>query len=439
VIPVLASILILVTLFSGLFINQAFAITQVDNGVQSSSPITTVSLTQEAGSIGGGNLFRTTAGFSVPAGDTIQIARFNFITDHPDHDAGNVIAHLYDQDLNHVATSDIQLIDDEKGDVLYEFTFNHVVGAGTETVFVVLQLEGVFDQTHGISKVVSNLQDDAGHTLFQDNCGCEEGTVYPNPEDPFVDRIDFTGAVGKAMWTELDIISILDLDGGSSSAYEVPTIGLNNKGMPVVKCGVMFDLTCFDITSKFHYEFELYEMMSGTHSIAITTYCAQGVDKCNYTAIGIMPYSEDWNNPTWKIEVHKDHLGNLTLVKNDPEGFLGEVTVTANVVGGKFWLVTFTVEFMNKDTEPMKFAVQVRDIKHGVQNTYLNEGVQFKDADAYPYVETAYEKPLKVKSLCIEDDVFHRYTCAFEKVKEWTIRNAEETMRQILNNEYTYK
>jgi len=226
---------------------------------------------------------------------------------------------------------------------------------------------------------------------------------------------------------------------GNGGPYEVPTIGLNNKGMPVVKCGVMFDTTCFDITSKFHFEFELYEMMSGTHTISITTYCAQGVDKCNYVALAIMPYSEDMNNATWKIELHKDHLGNLTPVLYDPEGFIVNYTVTAQVVGDKFWLVSFTIEFANKDTDPMKFGIQVRDNKHGVQNTYLNEGVQFKDAHAYPYIETAFEAPLEVEPLCIGEDVFHRGNCAFDKVKEWATGNAEETMRQIMNNEYTYK
>jgi len=207
----------------------------------------------------------------------------------------------------------------------------------------------------------------------------------------------------------------------------------------MVKCGVMFDTTCFDITSKFHYEFKLYEMMSGTHTISITTYCSQGVDKCSYVALAVMPYSEDMNNATWKIELHKDHLGNLTPVIYDPEGFLGEVTVTAQIVGGKFWLVSFTIDFKNKDTDPMKFGIQVRDNKHGVQNTYLNEGVLFKDAHAYPYIETAFEAPLEVEPLCIGEDVNHRGNCAFDKVKEWATNNAEETMRQMLNNEYTYK
>ena len=85
------------------------------------------------------------------------------------------------------------------------------------------------------------------------------------------------------------------------------------------------------------------------------------------------------------------------------------------------------------------FVLEVRDSEDGVQITILNEGIEIKDAHAYPYVETAFEAPLKVESLCIGEDVMHRHTCAFDKVKEWATNNAEETMRQILNNEYTYK
>ena len=227
--------------------------------------------------------------------------------------------------------------------------------------------------------------------------------------------------------------------GGKSSAYQGPTIGVNNKGMLIVTCGLFFDGICYDITSKFHYEFKLYEMMSGLHTISVTSYCAQGVVKCNYVAIGIMPYSENMNNPTWKIELKKDHLGNLTPVIYDPEGFIGEVTITSQIVDGKFLLVSFTIEFKNKDTGPMKFVVEVRDNKNGRQITEFNEGVEIIDAHAYPYVETAFEEPLVVEPLCIGEDVFHRNTCAFDKVKEWATNNAEETLRQMLNNEYIYK
>jgi len=176
--------------------------------------------------------------------------------------------------------------------------------------------------------------------------------------------------------------------------------------------------------------------MSGTHTISITTYCSQGVDKCNYVSVGISPNYEDINNQIWKVSMKKDHLGNWTLEKHGSS--VGEVSATAQTVG-TFVLVSFTIEFLNIDSGQNYVVIEVRDSEGGVQITILNEGVEIKDADAYPYVETAFEAPLVVEPLCIGEDVFHRGTCAFDKVKEWATNNAEETMRQILNNEYTYK
>ncbi len=226
----------------------------------------------------------------------------------------------------------------------------------------------------------------------------------------------------------------------SSGPHEPPTIGKNLAGTKqMVNNGLCINADCFTVTKKFHEEFKLYEMMSGTHTISITTFCAQGVEKCNYVAIGIMPYTDDMNNAKWKIELQKDHLGNLTPVITDPEGYLGEVTVTANIIGGKFWIVSFTIEFKNIGTDPMKVGVQVRDNKKGTRNFYFNEGIKFIDAHAYPSIETKFEAPLKVEPLCIGEDVFHRHNCAFDKVKDWATNNAEETLRQMQNNEYIYK
>ena len=87
----------------------------------------------------------------------------------------------------------------------------------------------------------------------------------------------------------------------------------------------------------------------------------------------------------------------------------------------------------------MKFVVEVRDSKGGKQLTEMNEGIRIRDAHAYPYIETAFEKPLEIEPLCIGEDANDRYTCAFKKVRDWATKNAEETLKQMQNNEYTYK
>ena len=223
---------------------------------------------------------------------------------------------------------------------------------------------------------------------------------------------------------------------GGSDFNEPPTLGMNLAGQKLlVRCGVNFDGNCFDITSGYHEEFKLYEMMSGQHTISITMYCNQGVQQCNYVGIGIMPYSEFNTNPTWWIEITKNLGGQWTKTIKDPQGFLGIVTITTQIVDEKFQVVSFTIEFKNKDTDPMKVGIQLRDSNNGVRNWYLNEGVKFTDSDAYPYVQSEFEPPLKVEALCLNENPNHRYSCAFEKVRQLTIKNAEYVLNKMLKNE----
>ncbi len=227
--------------------------------------------------------------------------------------------------------------------------------------------------------------------------------------------------------------------GGGSNISEPPTIGKSlDQTRQLVEKGFCIDSDCFTVTKLFHEEFKLYEMMTGTHTITTTIYCAHGVDKCRYAAIGIMPYDKDMNDAVWKIEFIRDHFDNWKTIIEDPEGFLGDVIVNAEIVDKKFLLVDYTIEFKNKETPPMKVGVQLRDNQEGVRNFYFNDGIKFNDSDAYPYVQTFYEKPLEVEPLCLNEDSSHRHSCAFDKVREWAIEKAEQVLRQMMNNQYVY-
>jgi len=52
--------------------------------------------------------------------------------------------------------------------------------------------------------------------------------------------------------------------------------------------------------------------------------------------------------------------------------------------------------------------------------------------------ETSYEPPLEIAPLCLNENPNKRYTCAFDKVKDWTIKNAEEKLKEIYDN-HNYK
>jgi len=221
--------------------------------------------------------------------------------------------------------------------------------------------------------------------------------------------------------------------------HEPPTIGKNLAGTKqMVNNGFCIDADCFTVTKLFHEEFKLYEMMSGTHTLSTLVYCAQGVGHCNYSAIGIMPYDKDMNDAVWKIEMKGNHLGEWTPVIYDPEGFLGEVTITTQIVNDKFLSVSYTIEFKNKQTPPMKVGVQLRDDKHGVRNFYFNEGIQLNDSDAYPYVETLFEESLKVEMPCINPQPHDRDSCGFELVRDWTQKKALDLLNDMQNGNYIY-
>ncbi len=115
------------------------------------------------------------------------------------------------------------------------------------------------------------------------------------------------------------------------------------------------------------------------------------------------------------------------------------MTVTTQIIDDKFWIVSFTVDFKNKDTGPMMFGFQSRDTYNAVRNWYLNEGVEFKDSDAYPSIVTEFEKSLEIDSLCLNEDPTYRNSCAFAEIRDRAIQLAEETLRQMLNGEYRYK
>ena len=226
-------------------------------------------------------------------------------------------------------------------------------------------------------------------------------------------------------------------DPTGSSSHEPPTIGPNlaRTIQHVGNGGIAIDGNSFLVTKPFHQEFELYEMLTGQHTISNIVYCPRGVDSCNYIAIGVTPYEGTIDDAIWWIEMKKDLVGSWQVKVYDNTGKIGQpVTFTAQPIDNYRLATSLTVPFNNVDTPPLKLWVQVRDNYNGVRNFYFNEGVQFKDADGYPYVETKYEPPLKTEPLCINEKSDHRNSCAFEKVREWTTKNAEQILHEIMEN-----
>ena len=217
----------------------------------------------------------------------------------------------------------------------------------------------------------------------------------------------------------------------NSGSYEDPTIGKSNDGRQMVENGICIDIKCWTVTADFYQEFKLVEMLSdSTHTISATVFCQSGVNKCNYVAFGVSPYGTNINDSVWKVILQKDHLDNWTMTVVDTDGYLGEVTSTTQIVDNRHLQASATIEF-KKPTPGMILNVEVRDSNGGYRDFKFNDGVSIVDAYAYPSVETAYEDPIETKPLCLNENSNKRYTCAFDMVRDWTIKNAESALEEI--------
>jgi len=220
--------------------------------------------------------------------------------------------------------------------------------------------------------------------------------------------------------------------GSSSNSYQDPTIGKSRNGIQQVENGICIDIQCWTVTADYQQDFELVEMLSDSvHTISTTVFCQKGVTKCNYIAFGVSPYGTNINDSIWKIILQKDHLGKWTMTVIDPDGYLSDVTSTTQIVNdGKHLSVSVTALFM-KPTPGMILNIEVRDSGGGYRDFKFNDGVAVIDKYAYPTIETSYDDPLEVNPLCINENANKRYTCAFDLVIAWTIKNAEKALDEI--------
>jgi len=218
----------------------------------------------------------------------------------------------------------------------------------------------------------------------------------------------------------------------SSTAYEDPTIGKSHNGKQLVENGICIDIQCWTVTAAYHQDFELVEMLSdSTHTISTTVFCQHGVNKCNYVAFGVSPYGTNINDSVWKVILQKDHLDNWTMTIIDPDGYLGDVTSTTQIVNDRKHLGASISALFIKPTPGMILNIEVRDSGGGYRDFKFNDGITIADAYAYPSIQTSYESPLEIKPLCLNENPNKRYTCAFEKVREWTIKNAEKALSEL--------
>jgi len=254
---------------------------------------------------------------------------------------------------------------------------------------------------------------------------------------------------GQELEVDFDEESLVCVGGTSgSSGHEPPTIGRSLDGVrQVVDGGISVDAQTWTVTQGYHQEFELLQMLTSPHTISNVIHCAKGVEYCNYIAVGFMGLTDDFNNPVMTVSASKDHLGAWTIDWYDPDNYIADpgdaspkdIVFVPQIIDNKLLGTSFTIDFNNKDTGQLKMGIQVRDSYNGVRNFFFNEGVEFVDADAYPSVEAAYDAPLEVEPVCFGQNNPDRNSCQFAKMQEWATANAEETLRQMMGNQYEYE
>ena len=82
------------------------------------------------------------------------------------------------------------------------------------------------------------------------------------------EEIRITQAQLKIPGAETIIIPVVKKKGGSVP-YEPPTIGRSlDSSKQMVENGICIDIDCWTVTQGYHQEFELYEMLTGNHTIS---------------------------------------------------------------------------------------------------------------------------------------------------------------------------
>ncbi len=116
------------------------------------------------------------------------------------------------------------------------------------------------------------------------------------------------------------------------------------------------------------------------------------------------------------------------MTKDDPDGYLGDVDCSAQILSEKYWATSCTIDFLLSTPGGMMLGIQVWDTYGGVRNFYFNDGIEIIDTYGYPSVDTEFEQSLDVPRLCLVDNPDKRISCAFAKKVQLEIERAEKLL-----------
>ncbi len=239
------------------------------------------------------------------------------------------------------------------------------------------------------------------------------------------------------------IVGVSTLSAGSSNAIQDPNLGDVRHGKGHDN-GFCMNLNCINVNGLFNHFPETTVPQGSTQTFTVLVNCPRGANTCNHISLaGALP-DADFYDDRWRATVDRQtNSGNWIMTVYNPFEEIGDVTVSVQSVDHSFITASFNIQFLIPGSigtpdgigDPQKnnrhIHVTVWDNNKGASNYIFNEGIYVDDIYAYPQVETLYETPLELEPLCLNENPNKRYTCAFDMIKEWTIKNAENVLSDI--------
>jgi hypothetical protein len=233
--------------------------------------------------------------------------------------------------------------------------------------------------------------------------------------------------------------------GGGSSTAQDPNLGDVRHGQGHDN-GFCMNQNCMNVDGFFNHFPETTVRQGSTQSFTVLVNCPRGANTCNHISLGAGLPDSDFYDDQWTVTVDRQvKSDNWDLTVYNPFGEIDAdaVSVTVQPVGNSFVTATFNVKFLIPGSigtpdgvgDPQEnnrhIHVTVWDSNGGISNYIFNEGMYVDDIYAYPQVETSFDESLEYDQICVNENINKRYSCAFDKVREWTIKNAEEKLNEI--------
>ena len=253
----------------------------------------------------------------------------------------------------------------------------------------------------------------------------------------------FSGEAERSVWIVCSITPTMTND-DAGGPYPRPHLGDGRYGGGHDD-GFCMGLKCIDVRNNYFNHFPETNVNQGTtQTFSLLVSCQRGADTCIHASIGGALPDSTFYDTRWDASLDKNIMtGEWTLTVTNDYGEIGTVTGTVQEVGDTFIQVTFNIQFLipgsvgthegegDPHANNRHLHVTLWDNQRGMSNYIFNDGMFVEDIYTYPQAETLFEPALEYEPLCLNEDSKKRHTCAFDMVRDWTIKQAEEKLQEM--------